>query len=116
MSCIWHARLIFLTVIYCFIGFLSFYGIALGEFSGKRHSDGRQIERVNFQRKTTLVIRVNNLAPATGSLRIALYSSKENYEKKTFPVRTKVVPVRSETVTVRFSGLDPGWYAVMFFS
>ncbi len=62
-----------------------------------------------------VMIRVFGLNPPRGTLRLSLYGSEETYRNRTNPVRSTSVPVRGREVTVKFTGLKEGWYAIMFY-
>ena len=61
-----------------------------------------------------LIVKISNLKPSTGVVRLGLYNSRTSYEKrKSFDGATKTV--QSKSVTITFKCLPPGFYAIMFY-
>ncbi|MBL6854676.1 MAG: DUF2141 domain-containing protein [Alphaproteobacteria bacterium] len=63
---------------------------------------------------STLVIKVENVSPRGGDLRLALYN-RQNYPGDQTPVADKVVPAHPGETIVTLDNLKPGTYAVKMF-
>lgn len=63
----------------------------------------------------TLIIKVVNLKPPFGTLRLALFGSRKTYTSKKNPVRSTAVEITSSNATIEFSGLKPNYYAIMLY-
>ncbi len=64
---------------------------------------------------SSITVKVVNLRPLKGTLRLALYGSRKAYENRSNPVCSVARAVKSSNATVRFTGLPAGWYAIMFY-
>ena len=62
-----------------------------------------------------LTVRVENVSPKGGNLRLALYNRKNYDEDDAAPVVDLVVPAKGTVDTVTFSAVAPGTYAVKMF-
>ncbi len=62
-----------------------------------------------------VIVKVIGLDPPKGILRVALYDSKESYDKRTDPIRSAAVEIDSSNATVEFADLYPGQYAIMMY-
>ncbi|MFW6365654.1 MAG: DUF2141 domain-containing protein [Spirochaetota bacterium] len=59
-----------------------------------------------------LTVTFTDIDPAEGQLLIALCNSKENFEKRVEPFKKMKESVNGSTVTVNFTGIPAGEYAV----
>ena len=64
--------------------------------------------------KAVLTVRVENVSPKGGNLRLALYD-RTRYEADGDAVTDRVVAAKSGPNTVTFDGVEPGDYAIMMF-
>src|ERR1700733_11636005 len=64
--------------------------------------------------KAVLTVRVENVSPKGGNLRLALYD-RARYEADGDAVTDRVVPARSGPNLVTFEGVEPGDYAIKMF-
>lgn len=58
----------------------------------------------------SLEVRVDNVRKASGTVRVGLFSNEKDFLKK--PIAGKVVKADANSVTVVFTDLQPGDYAV----
>ncbi len=61
-----------------------------------------------------LTVRVENVSPKGGNLRLALYD-RARYEADADPVTDKVVAAKQGANIVTFDGVEPGEYAIKMF-
>ena len=61
-----------------------------------------------------LTVRVENVSPKGGNLRLALYD-RSRYENDAEPVADKVVAAKPGANLVVFEGVEPGDYAIKMF-
>lgn len=61
-----------------------------------------------------LTVRVENVSPKGGNLRLALYD-RTRYEADADPVTDKIVAAKPGPNTVTFDGVEPGEYAIKMF-
>lgn len=64
--------------------------------------------------KAVLTVKVENVSPKGGNLRLALYD-RATYEADKDPVTDRVVAVRQGVNLVTFEGVAPGEYAIKMF-
>ncbi len=64
---------------------------------------------------SSITVKVVNLRPLKGTLRLALYGSRKAYEDRSNAVCSTSLAVRSGNATIGFTGLSEGWYAIMFY-
>ncbi len=63
----------------------------------------------------SLHVVITGITEQRGVVRLALYSSREDYEARENACCSKVIPVNAARVEVVFNDLKPGWYAVMLY-
>ncbi len=64
---------------------------------------------------TTLTIKVEDVSPLGGDIRLALYTEKTYSDDNAKDVNDAVVPARTGETVVTLTGLKPGIYAVKLF-
>jgi len=64
------------------------------------------------QRGATVTVTVTNIPGAQGDLLVALYDSAETFTKDPAVDRKKVPVTSTNDITVRFTGVRPGRYAI----
>ncbi len=61
-----------------------------------------------------LIVKISNIDPPQGVIRLGLYNSRDSYEKrKSF--EGACITVQHTSVTTTFECLPPGFYAIMFY-
>lgn len=63
--------------------------------------------------KATLEVTVSGVKEQSGTVRVALFDSKDSFQKE--PFKSIVIPVESDSISFSFENLAVGQYAVMLF-
>ena len=60
-----------------------------------------------------LTFTLENVRSSEGKVVVALFASEADYKAKAQPVRTAIVPARTDRVEIAWTGLKPGAYAAV---
>ena len=63
----------------------------------------------------TLTVQLNGIKNSLGQIQVELYSEPKTFRKSTLAQNIIKVAAKEDTVTVKFSGIKPGVYAILAF-
>ena len=68
-----------------------------------------------FAEEYNLTVHLNGIKNSMGQIHVELYSDAKTFRKSALAQNVMKVAAKEDTVTVKFSGIKPGFYAILAF-